>query len=344
MHLTKSISATKISSFLSNLNCYGISTKDVIKNANVNPLILSSPDNRLSGLETQKIINSAVKLTKDNNLGLHQGEHLSKGFSNILGYVLMNCSTLNECWTKYCIYEKIIDSTSISDFKIMDNYAVLSNVTIDNELEDNRHFSEFKISGMLSYIKLLSNETLKLHEVHFSHSRPNNTSEYERIFQCEVLFEKSTNALIFDSEQLNISVIEPNKKLLLLFEKNAQEILEGFDNNNNNNNNTYSNMVTEILFEELRKGNLPSIENVAKKLLLSIRSLQLYLQKEDTSYIKLLKETRKSMAKKYLSDINISLDEITYILGFSETSAFHRAFKSWTGITPAQFRKSVLNH
>lgn len=343
MYLTKSISATKISSFLNNLNYYGIGIEDVIKNANVNPLILSSPDNRLSGLEAQKIINSAIRLTKDDDLGLHQGEHLSKGFSNILGYVLMNCSTLKECWAKYCMYEKIIDSTSISDFKIIDNYAILSNISVDTALQDNKHFSEFRISGMLSYIKLLSNETLKLHEVHFSHSRPNNTSEYERIFQCKVLFEKSTNALIFDSDQLNISVIEPNKKLLLLFEKNALEILETF-NNNNNNNNSYSNMVAAILFEELRKGNLPSIENVAKELLLSIRSLQLYLQKEDTSYIKLLKETRKDIAKKYLSDISISLDEITYVLGFSETSAFHRAFKSWTGITPAQFRKSVLNH
>ena len=333
MQLNRSISATKISSFLNNLDDYDISIEEVIKHAGVNPLILSSPDNRLSGFEAQKIIEATIRLTNHDNLGLHQGEHLSKGFSNILGYVLMNCSTLKECWTKYCRYERIIDSTSISDFKIIDNYAVLSNVTVDKVLKGNRHFSEFKISGMLSYIKLLSNENLQLHEVHFTHSKPSNTFEYERIFQCKVCFEKSANALIFDSELLNISVIEPNEKLLLLFEKNAEEILESF------NDNTYANMVTEILLEEIKKCNLPSIENVAKKLLLSVRSLQLYLHKEDTSYIKLVKETRKNIAKKYLNDRNISIDEITYILGFSETSAFHRAFKNWTGVTPTQFRK-----
>lgn len=333
MQLIRSISATKISSFLNNLYGYGISIEEVIKHAGVNPLILSAPDNRLSGFETQKIIEAAIRLTNDENLGLHQGEHLSKGFSNILGYVLMNCSTLKECWTKYCRYEKIIDSTSISNFQIIDNYAVLSNITVDKALESNRQFSEFKISGMLSYIKLLSNENLQLHEVHFTHSRASNTSEYERIFQCKVCFEKSSNSLIFDSKVLNISVIEPNEKLLLLFEKNAEEILETF------NDNTYANMVTEILLEEIKKCNLPSIENVAKKLLLSVRSLQLYLHKEDTSYIKLVQKTRKDMAEKYLNDRNISIDEITYILGFSETSAFHRAFKNWTGVTPSQFRK-----
>ena len=67
---------------------------------------------------------------------------------------------------------------------------------------------------MLSYIKLLSNESLQLHEVHFTHSKPSNTSEYERIFQCKVCFEKSANALIFNSELLNISVIEPNEKFI----------------------------------------------------------------------------------------------------------------------------------
>ncbi|BCZ49383.1 transcriptional regulator [Clostridium gelidum] len=333
MQFIRSISATKISSFLNNLYGYEISIEEVIKHAGVNPLILSSPDNRLSGFEAQKIIEATIILTSDDNLGLHQGEHLSKGFSNILGYVLMNCSTLKECWTKYCRYEKIIDSTSISDFKIIDNYAVLSNITLDKSLENNRQFSEFKISGLLSYIKLLSNENLQLHEVHFTHSKPSNTSEYERIFQCKISFEKSANALIFDSELLNISVIEPNEKLLLLFEKNAEEVLELF------NDNTYANMVTEILLEEIKKCNLPSIKNVAKKLLLSVRSLQLYLHKEDTSYIKLVKKTRKNIAEKYLNDRNISIDEITYVLGFSETSAFHRAFKNWTGVTPTQFRK-----
>lgn len=337
MQHNKSISATKISSFLNNLDNYGINIRKVIENAGVNPLILSSPDNRLSGLEAEKIINTAIMLANDDNLGLHQGENLSKGFSNILGYVLMNCSTLKECWVKYCIYEKIIDSTSISDFKIIDNFAMLSNVIIDKSLENNRYFSDFKIAGMLSYIKLLSNKNIQLHEVHFSHSKPRNISEYERIFRCKVYFEKPTNAVVFNSELLDISVIEPNKELLLLFEKNAQEMLKAF------NGNTYTNMVIEILFGELSKGNLPTVEKVAKKLLLSTRSLQLYLQKENTSYIKLVKETRKNMAEKYLSDINMSIDEITYILGFSETSAFHRAFKSWTGITPIQFRKSEIS-
>ena len=334
-----SISATKISSFLNNINIYGISAGDVIRCSGVNPLILSSPDNRLSGEEAQRIIETAINLTHDNNLGLHQGENLSKGFSSILGYILMNCSNLYECWTKYCRYEKIIDTTSISDFKVIDDYAIVSNLTLDKVLKHNSQFSDFKIAGILSYIKLLTNQKLQLHEVHFSHSKPNNTSEYERIFECKVYFEKPTNALIFSKELLNTSVIEPSDELLIMFEKAAQKIL-----NTINNKNPYTSSVTEIILVELKSCNFPSIEDVSKKLLLSVRSLQLYLQKEGTSYNKLAKEIRRNISQKYLNDENMSIDEIAYILGFSESSAFHRAFKSWTGLTPMQFRRSELNN
>lgn len=337
MEQIRSISATKISSFLSNFDVYGISVDDVLLHYGINPLVLSSPDNRLSATEAQKIIDAATKLTNDDNLGLHQGERLSKGFSNILGYVLMNCSTLKECWMKYCRYEKIIDSTSISDLNIINNYAVLTNATVDETLANNRQFSDFKIAGMLSYIKLLSNKKLQLHEVHFTHTKPKDISEYERIFQSKICFGKSENALIFNSELLNIPVIEPNENLLAIFEKNAAEIFETLASN------TYTNMVNEIVFNEIEKCNLPSIDVVAKQLLLSTRSLQLYLNKEGTSYIKLVKELRKKIAEKYLKDNKISIDEIAYVLGFSEASAFHRAFKNWTGLTPVQFRKSILD-
>ncbi|EKQ50864.1 MULTISPECIES: AraC family transcriptional regulator [unclassified Clostridium] len=336
MNNIRSISATKMSSFLNNFDSYGISIDNVIKYSGLNPLILSSPDNRLSGNEAKKIFDAAAKLTNDNNLGLHQGERLSKGFSNILGHILMNCSTLKECWLKYNRYEKIVDNTSISDLETIDNYTILSNNTIDKSLQDNRQFSDFKISGMLSYIKLLSNKDIRLHEVYFTHSKPEDTSEYERIFRCNVFFKKEVNALVLNNDLLNIKVTEPNEKLLSLFERNAEEILRTFDKNE------YTEKVTEIILYEISKSNLPSIEFVAKKLLISTRSLQLYLSRENTSYVNLLRETRKNIAENHLKNCRISIDEIAYILGFSEASAFHRAFKNWTGITPIQFRKSLM--
>jgi len=334
MSSSMSISATKISAFLMGFdNNYNISLDEVIDFSKVNKAILSSPDNRLSGFEVQKIIEAAESLTKDRYIGLHQGQQLSKGFSNILGYVLMNCSNLKECWTKYCRYEKLIDSTSISSFELLKNKAVLNNIALDPYLKDSMQFSDFKLSGMLSYIKLLCGKKIQPIEVHFTHSEPKNICEYEKVFQSNLLFEKRSNALIFNNNLLSMPILEPNKNLLHLFERNANTAIEELTANTR-----YTNKVTKIINGELSKSNLISIEAIAKRLSLSVRSLQLYLHKENTCYAELLKATRKNAAVNYLNNPNIPIAEIAYILGFSEVSAFHRAFKSWTGITPAKFR------
>ncbi|NKI18703.1 helix-turn-helix transcriptional regulator [Spongiibacter sp. KMU-166] len=84
-------------------------------------------------------------------------------------------------------------------------------------------------------------------------------------------------------------------------------------------------------------GAFPSIEQVAKKLEMSTRSLRRKLQQEGTSYQDLLQEVRLGLAKQYLRD-KLSVEQIAELLGYSETSAFSRAFKGWTGKAPQEFR------
>ena len=83
---------------------------------------------------------------------------------------------------------------------------------------------------------------------------------------------------------------------------------------------------------------IPSQEAIADTLHVSLRSLQRRLKEEDTSFRDLLEETRQQLARQYLRDGRRSIGEITYLLGFTEPSNFTRAFKRWTGKSPAQYR------
>jgi AraC-like DNA-binding protein len=80
---------------------------------------------------------------------------------------------------------------------------------------------------------------------------------------------------------------------------------------------------------------------VAKRLAMSERTLQRRLAEAGTSYVDLLSEVRSDLAKDYLKSSRTSLTEIAWLLGFSEQSAFSRAFKRWTGSSPAQYRKAL---
>ena len=100
---------------------------------------------------------------------------------------------------------------------------------------------------------------------------------------------------------------------------------------------TMSGQIKRALVEVLPGGST-SVEDMARRLHVSKRSLQRRLSEEGTNFQELLNETRCEMSEHYLRDSKLSIPEISYLLGFRDTSSFFRAFHSWTGSTPGDFR------
>ncbi len=87
------------------------------------------------------------------------------------------------------------------------------------------------------------------------------------------------------------------------------------------------------------KGEVPALSRVAVRLGMSTRNLQRHLHEEGTSFHKLLDKTCHQMAVHQVREQRLPLGEVAFLLGYSEVSAFHRAFRRWTGMSPAQFRR-----
>jgi AraC-like DNA-binding protein len=85
-----------------------------------------------------------------------------------------------------------------------------------------------------------------------------------------------------------------------------------------------------------------SVENVARRLGMSSRSLQRRLADEGTRYNDVLAEVRAEFAKRYLARKAISASEVAYLIGFTEPQSFFKAFKRWTGMTPREFQQAAL--
>ncbi|SPL70236.1 HTH-type transcriptional regulator VirS [Acinetobacter stercoris] len=103
-----------------------------------------------------------------------------------------------------------------------------------------------------------------------------------------------------------------------------------------------STQLDERLQQAILKGlqkNQYHIANIAKQLNMSTRQLQRHLQEQNTTYQQRMQELRLLLARQYLQDPHLSLKEIALLLCYSEQSAFQRAFKLWTGLTPQQWRK-----
>ncbi len=98
--------------------------------------------------------------------------------------------------------------------------------------------------------------------------------------------------------------------------------------------------VRELIADLLTTGE-PNIDTVAAALNMSSRTLERRLRAEGLAYRQVLDELRQQLAERYLADKRLGLAQITYLLGYSEPTAFNRAFRRWTGATPTQYRKSA---
>ena len=164
-----------------------------------------------------------------------------------------------------------------------------------------------------------------------SHAEPENTSDFYALFQCPVIFDADIDSLTISLEDADKPRACSNKQLSQLHDQLLVEYVAKLDKNN------IVERVKLAIINELGTGNF-SDSTIAESLLMSQRTLQRRLEENNTTFKQLVNEVRLDLADTYLNDSSLSLTEISFMLGFSEMSAFSRAFKRWSGQSPGTFR------
>ncbi len=299
----------------------------------IDPASVKSPDERIP-IETYLLIqDQAAEYVHDACFGLHMGEFFEPGSWSILGYMMMNCKNLAEAAEKSGRYSRIIGNLIEGKTQFRFNKVKAIFYTPPNAPKMTRHCFESTISSSVHMMRTLTGKPLNPLEVGFIYPEPASTAEYERIFCCPVRFGQKENSMTMDMRLANTPVLMANPGLLEYFEKYAQDFLTEMDRKNE-----LTRSVTKIILRRLDDENL-TITKVAKEMSMSVRSLQNHLESEGVVFSDLLKDIRERLAKKYLYE-NYSVEQITYLLGFSEPSVFRKAFKKWSGVTPREFRES----
>ncbi|MBH8551208.1 AraC family transcriptional regulator [Nostocaceae cyanobacterium CENA357] len=315
---------------------YGVDAKSLCKAAGIEPALMEMPDQQITGAPLRDLWREAVKLTGDENFGLHLGEAFNVAAIGIVGYVLLNCNTFNQVLEKLSRYTHLFSQGVYINFSVFEGQVLCDCEIVDHLknylLEEPRHPIESTFAALITATKMLTGQQLYPHAIWFQHSQPNNISEHERIFRTGIRFKASTNRMILDVDCLNWPVLSANPSLLSLFEQHATAML-----NELSQEDTHSKLVVQAISHHL-KGEVPSLKTIAHSLAISVRNLQRELQTEGTSYQQLLDATRKELALRHLKTTDTPIHDVAFLLGFSEPSAFHRAFKRWTGKTPRAYQ------
>jgi AraC-like DNA-binding protein len=162
-------------------------------------------------------------------------------------------------------------------------------------------------------------------------------SEQERIFGAPVRYGCPRNEVVLDRALLDRPQRHAEQRLLAVLDRQLGALLSGLPQSRR-----FRDVVMHSMMDELPERE-PVVATMAAKLRMSERSLQRRLQSEGTSFAEVLSDLRRDRALHYLKDGRISIGEVAFLLGFLDVTAFHRAFKRWTGSTPAEYRRSAAS-
>jgi AraC-like DNA-binding protein len=192
--------------------------------------------------------------------------------------------------------------------------------------------NESAVAQILKAIRGVGGDPVRPHRVSFRHEAPADLHEHERFFDCELAFGASRDAISLSTATLEgrLSLADDALSTFLVgqLEALAKRHVSA---------DPLTDKVRGVISSMLA-GGTPKLEVVAARLAMSPRTLQRHLASVETSFAQIVDATRHHLATELLRETQRSMAEIAFVLGFSEPSAFHRAFKRWEGTTPTQFR------
>jgi AraC-like DNA-binding protein len=290
------------------------------------------PDDRIPITRCNAMTDAAVAITGDPDLGLKAAREIAPGEYGVLEYAATSAPTGRDALLAVGRYLPLINDAL--DFSVRsDGDKTL--VQLDSRVALPRAAIDFQSAAchMVGQQRVPPG-AWRDNEVWFAHARPASTDEYERTFgEQHLRFSAPWNGFVLSREYMEAPQLKADPKLHALLRKHGELLLAELPRAA-----TFTEQVRDLIATELGSGTA-SVEQVARVLQMSPRTLGRKLQHEGTSFKHLLDDLRRRMALRYVDGQELGLSEIAFLLGFSQTAAFHRAFKRWTAQTPLEYRR-----
>lgn len=330
------ISVSYVRGLLDTVSALGGDAVTLANQFNLSDAKLSQPEGRISIPRFMRLGYSAIEQTGRADLGLEMGKRVKIPFLGLTGFLAMTAKDIEAACKVIAHYERL-SSTNCrgqSSFYIEQGKGVASFYSISPYNEYNLFVVDSVLSSQHKIIEWLCGQSGAVERVEVEFEKPDYFEAYEANFQCPVLFGQARNALIIKSSALSWPLLQHDRNAFLNLQGICEERLAQA---------TKDRSLSEKVMDEispLLEGQTPSIEQVADSIGMPPWTLRRKLHDHGTSFQVLLNDTRKSLAESYMKDTDLAIGEIAYLLGFSSPTAFQRAFKRWTELSPGIFRKS----
>ncbi len=317
----------------------GVAPPRLLAAVGVAPEQLLSPDGRLPAELAVRAWNLAAELCGDATFGLNAVDHLGPDFAGGLGWAIHASPTFGAGLGRMALFLRLVNQyQTVRLIEDGDRVRVRLEVLHEVDPEQVRHQHECLLASVLRVGQRAAGRPLVPLAAAFRHRAPPGAlaEAYLRHFGGAPAFSQPATELVLARAALDREHLAPDPALIATTERHLRRLLEELPAVE-----TFTSQVQRVLAEELRHGE-PNMNKLARRMRLSERTLQRRLRQEGTSVHDLLEDLRHRLALRYLREPRESIAEISFVLGYAEVRAFHRAFKRWTGLTPGAFRERAL--
>lgn len=292
---------------------------------------LDARDGRISRASIYQLCDYVVTQLGDPAFGLRWGERAEATTFELVSDLVQHASTLRAGLSALLEFQRLLQDEPSFHVLEQGNQVVIRHVHVPEATPQAKRFvSEVTL---IQFYKLVCNFGVKVrpHRVSFAYPAPHYRAEYTRVFRGAERFDQEHTELAFDRALMDaLSPHRDDDVHSVLRSVAVRRMLQL------TNSIPYAQRTRELLVKhEPYRGNM---EKSARALGVSARTLRRRLAEEGTTYEQVVSEAFAIIAKQQLANSQLSLQELSDMLGFSRPSGFHRAFKRWTGMTPREYR------
>lgn len=313
------------------VNPEDLSDVEFFNGSELNLEMIEDVNTRVSFNQKLAIFENIIAHTQQPDIALIAGSKAQFSDFGFFGYAVISSDNMADAIELGFKYLRLAGPVLRKKFSVVDGQGLFEGY----DLLDLGRLLPFCTEYWFASINALCSEALgkafpnKLIRLPFP--KPEYSEKYQSVFGCPVEFDADSIQWFFDAEVLKEPVPHANPVTVKMCIQSCNDMLKTLESPNN-----LAQKIGGFLLEST--GQFPDIEAVAYNFNMSSRHLRRQLKLENTSFQNILDSTRLAMAKQYLNQTELTIDEIASRLGFSEGSNFRIAFKKWQGMTPRQFR------
>ena len=309
----------------------GIDARRLVTSAGIDINRLSDPGYRIPAEPFHDFMRRCAEESGDESFGLHCAEALQPQALHGLGLAWLASDTVYDGLRRLVRFARLIASIARLHLE-EDGEFVRLHLQRIAEAENASYIGrDYGLAMVVRMCRLNLGQYISPYLIEIERPTPAAPEIWESKLGCRVKFDTENTCITWIRADIEDQIITGDPKLARVNDEQAEALIKAYTEE------SLTRRVVDKILLRLPDGP-PEQDDIASDLYMSNRTLQRKLREESVKYSELLQECRLKLAKRYLKIEGKTITETSYLLGFAEPSAFNRAFKRWTSLTPAQFR------